>query len=163
MTVRLANIADLDRIMEIYARAQQFMRENGNPTQWSSTYPTRDLIEEDIAARISHVVTDNAGKIQGVFVFVIGKDSTYAVIRDGAWKSDAPYGTIHRIAASGETGGVFDTAVAYCKRKIGNLRIDTHENNRVMQHLITKNGFVYCGIIKTDNGTDRLAYQYTEN
>lgn len=31
-----------------------------------------------------------------------------------------------------------------------------------MQHLITKNGFVFCGHITAEDGTDRLAYQYTE-
>ena len=102
MNIRHANPADLDRIMEIYARAQQFMRESGNPTQWSNVYPTRGLIEDDIARQISYVVTDDTEKVQGVFVFVIGKDRTYAVIRGGAWKNDDPYGTIHRIAASGE-------------------------------------------------------------
>lgn len=162
MNIRHANPADLDRVMEIYARAQQFMRENGNPTQWSNVYPTRGLIEDDIAKQISYVVTDNTEKVQGVFVFVIGKDRTYAVIRGGAWKNDDPYGTIHRIAASGEVPGVFGTAIDYCKTRINNLRIDTHENNRVMQHLITKSGFTFCGHITADDGTDRLAYQYTK-
>ena len=113
MNIRHANPADLDRVMEIYARAQQFMRENGNPTQWSNVYPTRGLIEDDIAKQISYVVTDNTEKVQGVFVFVIGKDRTYAVIRGGTWKNDDPYGTIHRIAASGEVPGVFNTAIDY--------------------------------------------------
>lgn len=162
MHIRSANTADLDRIMEIYARAQQFMRESGNPTQWSNVYPTRKLIEDDIAKQISYVVTDDTGKVRGVFVFVIGADKTYAVIRDGAWKNDAPYGTIHRIASGGEVPGVFTAAIDYCKSRIDNLRIDTHENNRVMQHLITKNGFVFCGHITADDGTDRLAYQYTK-
>ena len=161
MHIRNAEATDLDRIMEIYARAQQFMRDTGNPTQWNNTYPTRDLIVDDIARRISYVVIDDANTVQGVFAFIIGKDKTYAVIRDGAWLNDKPYGTIHRIAASGEAHGVFDAAVAFCKSRIQNLRIDTHVNNRVMQHLITNSGFTYCGIIQTDDGTDRLAYQYT--
>ena len=129
MNIRHANPADLDRIMEIYARAQQFMRESGNPTQWSNVYPTRKLIEDDIARQISYVVTDDTEKVQGVFVFVIG---------------------------------VFGTAIDYCKTRINNLRIDTHENNRVMQHLITKSGFTFCGHITADDGTDRLAYHYTK-
>ena len=162
MNIRHANPADHDRIMEIYARAQQFRRESGNPTQWSNVYPTRELIEGDIASRISYVVTDDAGTVQGVFVFAVGADKTYAVIHGGAWKNDDSYGTIHRIASGGEVRGVFGAAIDYCKSRIGNLRIDTHENNRVMQHLITKNGFVFCGHITAEDGTDRLAYQYTK-
>ena len=162
MHIRSASTSDLDRIMEIYARAQRFMRETGNPTQWSNVYPTRELIEGDIASRISYVVTDDAGTVQGVFVFAVGADKTYAVIRGGAWKNDDSYGTIHRIASGGEVRGVFGAAIDYCKSRIDNLRIDTHENNRVMQHLITKNGFVFCGHITAEDGTDRLAYQYTK-
>ena len=164
MNIRHANPADLDRIMEIYARAQQFMRESGNPTQWSNVYPTRGLIEDDIARQISYVVTDDTEKVQGVFVFVIGKDRTYAVIRGGAWKNDDPYGTIHRMGlsatyASKQIKAYTGTNVV---NYINNLRIDTHENNRVMQHLITKSGFTFCGHITADDGTDRLAYQYTK-
>ena len=159
MHIRSASTSDLDRIMEIYARAQQFMRENGNPTQWSNVYPTRGLIEDDIARQISYVVTDDTEKVQGVFVFVIGKDRTYAVIRGGAWKNDDPYGTIHRIAASGEVPGVFNTAIDYCKSRIDNLRIDTHENNRPMQAAVLRYGFQPCGIVQVRGGA-RLAFDY---
>ena len=159
MNIRHANPADLDRIMEIYARAQQFMRESGNPTQWSNVYPTRGLIEDDIARQISYVVTDDTEKVQGVFVFVIGKDRTYAVIRGGAWKNDDPYGTIHRIAASGEVPGVFGTAIDYCKTRSNNLRIDTHENNRPMQAAVLRYGFQPCGIVQVRGGA-RLAFDY---
>ena len=36
---------------------------------------------------------------------------------------------------------------------------DTHRDNTIMQHLITKHGFTYCGIILLANGDERLAYQ----
>lgn len=160
MTIRNAKKSDLARIMEIYTRAQVFMRENGNPTQWSNVYPTRETVEADIEKQISFVCVDEEGLVQGVFVFIIGKDPTYSVILDGAWKNEREYGTIHRIASSGERRGVFDTAIDYCLEKIDNLRIDTHRNNLVMQHLVTRRGFAYCGIIYAEDGTERFAYQY---
>jgi len=40
-----------------------------------------------------------------------------------------------------------------------NIRIDTHKDNRIMQHNIEKHGFTYCGIIYLANGDERLAYQ----
>lgn len=40
-----------------------------------------------------------------------------------------------------------------------NIRIDTHHDNRVMQHLLTKHGFTYCGLIYLKSGAERLAYQ----
>ena len=40
-----------------------------------------------------------------------------------------------------------------------NLRADTHRDNRIMQHILQKHGFRYCGIIYLLNGDERLAYQ----
>lgn len=43
-------------------------------------------------------VIEEDGQIHGVFAFILGADPTYAVIEDGAWRSDEAYGTIHHIA-----------------------------------------------------------------
>ena len=40
-----------------------------------------------------------------------------------------------------------------------NIRIDTHRNNRIMQHCIDRYGFTCCGIICLESGDERLAYQ----
>ena len=40
-----------------------------------------------------------------------------------------------------------------------NIRIDTHRDNKIMQHNIEKHCFTYCGIIYLANGDERLAYQ----
>ena len=34
ITIRKAKLTDLDRMMEIYARAKRFMDSTGNTTQW---------------------------------------------------------------------------------------------------------------------------------
>ena len=41
----------------------------------------------------------------------------------------------------------------------GFIRIDTYRDNQIMQHVIKKYGFGYCGIIFLANGDERLAYQ----
>ena len=46
-----------------------------------------------------------------------------------------------------------------CSSRDTNIRIDTHRDNRIMQHNIEKHGFTYCGIIYLANGDERLAYQ----
>ena len=49
MHIDHAVIADLPRIMEIYACARRFMAENGNPRQWGPTnWPPESLIRSDI-------------------------------------------------------------------------------------------------------------------
>ena len=151
--VRLAEQADLVRILEIYEHARKFMVANGNPTQWKDGYPASEMLEEDIRRQRLYVVEDQ--QICGVFMFVIGDDPTYQHI-EGQWGSTEPYGVIHRIAGMG--GGVFSAALEYCEGRIHHLRIDTHEDNKPMQHLVEKNGFIRRGIIYVADGTPRIAY-----
>ena len=106
----------------------------------------------------SHVV-EEAGTVHGAFAFLVGEDPTYQVIEGGAWKSAAPYGTLHRVAGDGEVHGLFGQMVAFAWANIPHLRIDTHENNAVMRRLIEKYGFAPCGIIYTDDGSPRLAFE----
>ena len=154
-TVRKAKTQDLTRIEEIYAAARAFMAANGNPNQWGTHNPPHAQLVRDIDEGKLYVITDGE-TIHGVFFFWIGEDPTYTEI-NGAWHSDSPYGTIHRIAGDG-SGGILRTAVAFAKQHIGHLRIDTHEDNRVMQGAIQKAGFQRCGIIHIADGSPRIAY-----
>lgn len=114
------------------------------------------------AATATSACANNAEKIHGVFAFIIGEDATYKRIDNGAWLSDTTYGTIHRIASSGEVRGVFAKSVEFCKTRCPHLRIDTHADNLPMQHLIEKCGFSKCGIIYTYDGSPRLAYELVQ-
>lgn len=154
--VRQAQMSDLDRIEEIYAYARAFMAANGNPNQWGKTNPPVSQLKLDIADQLLYVMENETG-LHGVFYFYIGDDPTYGKIYDGAWHSDLPYGTIHRIAGDG-SGGILRTAVDFCKRQIDHLRIDTHEDNVVMQRAVQKQGFRRCGIIYIADGSPRIAY-----
>ena len=158
--IRKALREDLPRIEEIYAYARKFMEETGNPNQWGKTNPPRQMLEADVAAHRLHVV-EEAGVIHGVFFFSLGEDPTYRIIYDGQWESEEPYGTIHRIASDG-SGGVFAACLSWCRDQIGHLRIDTHRDNRVMQHVVEKHGFQRRGIIYIADGTPRIAYEYSE-
>ena len=154
--IRPALQAELDEIEKIYEDARKFMIQNGNPTQWQNGYPQRELLEEDIHEGNLYVVCI-ADKLCGVFMFAMGEDPTYAYIEDGAWQSNEPYGTIHRIASC--ASGVFASAVAFCRGKCAHLRVDTHADNKPMQHLAEKHGFQRCGIIYVEDGTPRIAYE----
>ena len=154
--IRKAIWEDLPRIEEIYAYARKFMAETGNPTQWGNTTPQTCLLEDDIKKGDLYVLVHDQ-VIHGVFYFFIGPDPTYGVIEDGQWRSDTPYGTIHRIAGDG-SGGVLATAVAFGKERINHLRIDTHEDNKIMQKAVAKHGFQRSGIIHLANGSPRIAY-----
>ena len=155
-TVRQAKIQDLTRIEEIYAAARAFMAANGNPNQWGTHNPPHEQLVQDIDEGKLYVITDGE-TIHGVFFFWIGEDPTYSEI-NGAWHSDSPYGTIHRIAGDG-SGGILRTAVAFAKQHIDHLRIDTHEKNIPMQRCLAKHGFQRCGMIYLEDGDPRIAYQ----
>ena len=156
---RGARRSDLDAIMQIYARARQEMAASGNPTQWGTSFPPQDLIEEDIDTNRLFVYLHN-GEMEAVFAFVLGPDPTYAKIEDGQWLNDAlPYGTIHRLASSGKSKGVASAVIEWCAARGLPLRADTHADNKIMQHLLEKNGFPRCGIIHVADGTPRIAYQ----
>lgn len=154
--IRSAKETDIPEIMNIYAHARHFMAKTGNPDQWGNVYPPRELLEADIGAGNLYVVSDES-IIHGVFAFIPGEDPTYGYIRDGAWHQDAPYAAIHRVASDG-SGGIFPAILAYCRSRCPYLRIDTHRDNRVMQHVLKKNGFRRCGIIYLENGDPRIAF-----
>ena len=156
--IRTALPGDLPRIFHIYAAARAFMARTGNATQWGDAYPPEELVREDL--RLGRLyVAEEGGEVQGVFAFLLGEDPTYQVIENGAWRSDAPYGALHRVASAGQVRGVFGQMADYAWGVIPHLRIDTHENNAVMRHLVEKYGFLPCGTIYTDDGTPRIAFE----
>lgn len=158
MKIRLASVADLPTLLEIYETARRFMVENGNPTQWPKGYIHQEMLEADIARHVLYVCEDEAG-LEGAFLFDAGPDPTYAVIQDGQWPSDAPYFVIHRVASAGRVKGILGQILAWAAQQASVLRMDTHADNLPMQHLLEKHDFVRCGIITVEDGTPRIAYQ----
>lgn len=157
--LRKAQRGDLPAIRKVYRAAKAYMVASGNPTQWEEGYPDC-VLERDLEKAQLYVLCDGAGIIRAAFVFALGEDPTYALIENGNWTSSAPYGTIHRIGSDGRLKGVFSQCLEFCKGLSPYIRADTHADNRTMQHLLEKHGFTYCGIIYTDDGTPRLAYDY---
>ena len=163
------------------------MRADGNLSQWSAPgFPDDSLLLRDIARGGGYVIEisprDPSGlgrndktivipsgassvipseakeSIVAYFALLPSPEPTYDVI-DGAWLTDGPYGVIHRMASYPEVHGIFSTIIDYATSRFAHLRIDTHRDNRIMQHLIEKHGFTYCGIIWLEDGTERLAYE----
>lgn len=159
MKIRNAQINELDKIMEIYAIAREYMKQNGNEKQWGDNYPAVETIKNDIENKQCFVGVDDQNIIHFVFVFIIGEDSTYKIIEQGKWLNDDTYGTIHRLASDGLVKGIFSNCLEFCLEKISNIRADTHHDNLTMQHLFEKNQFEKCGIIYVEDGTPRIAYQ----
>ena len=166
MKIRKSTAQDLNRIMEIYAFARDYMAKHGNPNQWGPTnWPPEALIRNDIADGNSYVCENGSGRIIGTFFFTEGTDiePTYREITGGAWLDDSPYGVVHRIASDGSEKGVGAFCLGWAYDRCSHLRIDTHGDNTVMQNLVRKMGFVHCGTIYVEEDNDpRLAYEKSE-
>lgn len=157
--VRKANFEDINDIISVINAAKEIMRHSGNLHQWDNGYPSEAVIESDIQKNGGFVV-ENDDKIVGYFAFLPSPDPTYAKIYEGEWLDDKqPYHIIHRIASYPDVHGIFNCIMDYCFSHDANIRIDTHRDNKIMQHNLQKHGFTYCGIIYLASGDERLAYQ----
>lgn len=158
--IRPSREEDIPVMMELVASAKAIMRADGNLNQWADpAYPSEAALLADIKAGNSYIIEDYGVPV-GTFAFIPGIEPTYNKIYEGQWlDADSPYATIHRIASTADSHGIAEACFRWCRSQCGNLRIDTHRDNHIMQHVISDFGFKYCGIIYLANGDERLAYQ----
>ena len=166
MKIRATNVSDIDQLMPIFDEARGTIAALGID-QWQKGYPSRDVVEEDIARRQSFCVTDGDGVV-ATFAVLENGEPTYDRIYDGAWLTgdSREYLAIHRVAIAVAMRGqgiapMIIEHVADRVRALGwrSIRIDTHRGNVVMRRMLEKNGFAYCGIIYLENGDERVAYE----
>ncbi|MDR0550625.1 MAG: N-acetyltransferase, partial [Spirochaetaceae bacterium] len=163
MLIRNTMPEDFDAVMSLYAGAREFMRRNGNPTQWGETHPAPELVRQDIENGTGFVCTGEDNSLLAAFYFSMEEEPSYcAILPDppfpGRWLNDKPYGVVHRIASvPGRGAGEF--CLRWCFEQCGNVRIDTHRANIPMRRLLAKLGYTQCGIITIDGWGDRIAFQ----
>lgn len=162
MEIRLAHPNEVGRIVEILDQAKAFLAASGSD-QWQGEdgYPKADHVIEDILAGQAYV-----GLIEGVIVayaaVIDSGDPAYGLIYDGKWIHNNPlYTVFHRVAVASDYSGQ-QVAQTFLQglmegHKGRDFRCDTHEKNKIMQHILEKLGFVYCGKVPIDG--ERLAYQ----
>ena len=156
--IREATPTDIPEIMKVVDAAKGIMRQSGNMHQWGEGYPSEAVIAADMERNGGFVVEDEK-KIVGYFAFLQSPEPTYAKIYEGKWIDDTlPYHVVHRIASNPDAHGIFSSIMDFCFSHDTNIRIDTHRDNKIMQHVILKQGFSYCGIIYLLSGDERLAY-----
>lgn len=160
MEIRLAHPNEVDKIDQLFQEAKAFLKAAGNP-QWQGDYPNREDAIEDILSGEGYV-----GLLEGRLAAYVavhrGTEAAYQAIYDGKWQHNHPiYTSFHRLAVAPEFRGQ-QVAQTFLQgliegQKGPDFRCDTHEKNVVMQHLLQKLGFVYCGKVPIDG--ERLAYQ----
>lgn len=157
--VRLAKEEDIPFIMPVFQEAREKMQASGNRRQWTGGYPSEAKVLEDIRQNGAFVVEEKES-IVAYFAFLPSPEPTYGKIVGGKWLDDrSSYHVVHRIAARHGVHGIFSLMLEYAFSLDANIRIDTHRDNVIMQHLLQKHGFSYCGVIYLLSGDERLAYQ----
>lgn len=162
-TLRHSTQKDIPVIMEVISLAQEYFRKQGID-QWQNGYPNTEVISNDVSNGSSYVLLQDE-QILATAVILFDADPNYTHI-DGRWITGNPYVVIHRIAVRPEykgrnmAGWIIEKAEQMCTEKgFTSIRIDTHQENRSMQQVALKSGFLYCGIIKVADGSPRLAYE----
>lgn len=132
--------------------------------QWHPDYPTQQTILDDIAQNRGYVFTKD-NEVIGYCCIIFGEESAYKII-DGEWKTDRPYAVVHRMAfrsfarGSGLSHEAISLISDICRSAdFDAIRVDTQEENKVMQHILEREGFRYCGLVQFDSGT-KLAYEW---
>lgn len=142
------------------------MKEHGNPNQWGPTnWPPEKLIYKDIQGGNSYVCVNDEDRVVGTFFYTYGDDiePTYRVVEDGLWSLEGPYGVVHRIAGDGSTKGIGSFCINWAFSQCKHLRMDTHNDNIVMQNLLNKLGFKHCGTIYVEEDEyPRMAFEKIE-
>ncbi|MEY8463167.1 GNAT family N-acetyltransferase [Streptococcus merionis] len=162
MEIRLAHPNEVERIVAILDQAKAFLAASGSD-QWQGEngYPNADDVIEDILSGQGYVaLLEN--QIVAYAAVIDSGEPAYEKIYDGKWAHNNPrYVVFHRIAVASDFSGQ-QIAQTFLQGLIEghsgrDFRCDTHEKNTIMQHILEKLGYVYCGKVPIEG--ERLAYQ----
>ncbi|MGO2742747.1 MAG: GNAT family N-acetyltransferase [Pseudolactococcus laudensis] len=154
-------MTDLSEIVAVIESARAYLKAQGIDQWQKSAYPAISDIRTDIENDVAYVLKV-AGKVAAYGAVIAGFDPAYDLIQ-GAWRNDNhDYVTVHRMAVStafrGQAlGQRFLTSVFETFSTYQDFRVDTHPDNQIMQHILTKLGFEKCGVVMFEGA--RWAYQ----
>lgn len=163
MILRLANKNEATACYRFINDARAYHKSMGFE-QWRPDYPTQQTIHDDIHSGYGYVFEEDAIPV-GYCCIIMEEEPAYRHI-EGQWVTQNPYAVVHRMAFGTEKRGrglshaAFLTIKSLClSAGIHSIRVDTQEENKVMQHILEKEGFVFCGIIQFGGGPKR-AYEW---
>lgn len=159
---RKATEKDLKTATALIEQAKVFLRENG-VDQWQTGYPNEEAIAGDLQRGEGYVM-EVEGQVRGYACISFAGEPCYNELA-GKWLSDLPYGVVHRMAiddvckGKGAVPAFFHFAEELCReRDIRSIRVDTGADNCMMQRVLEKQGFTYCGTVCFDN-SEKIAFE----
>ncbi len=142
--------------------AKAFLKSQG-VDQWQQGYPNQAVIEQDIAEQKGYFLMDGDEPLAYMCVDFNGEPAYNDL--NGNWLSDLPYGVVHRLAIGSKRRGCGLASISFqlaekliLEHGFKSFRVDTDDDNKIMKHLLDKNGFTYCGTIWFDYST-KIAYE----
>lgn len=168
MYLRRAEMKDLPQIESIIQDGKAHLAAQ-NIDQWQGGYPNTNVLVDDIQNGHTVVLVEGY-EVLGTAAVIPAPDESYQQI-DGEWLTrDESYVAIHRVAVSanhrgqGLSGKLFAAIFKEIDENssIEGIRIDTHPDNKGMQHVIKKAGFSETGTIAivVDDQQDVRDYAY---
>ncbi len=166
LSITLAKPFEKESVLQLLLNGQKALAEAG-VDQWQNGYPNLEVVQADIENGDSYVIR-MGDAIVATFVCTKELDPSYE--NADIYPKSTGYGSLHRIAVSPHMKGIglAGRAVAFCiefcrERNFDLLRCDTHEHNKSMQKMLTKNGFCELGKMTLVNGEPRIGFEMTVN
>lgn len=166
MYLRRAEMKDLPQIESIIQDGKRHLAAQ-HIDQWQGGYPNTRVLVDDIQNGHTMVLVDDYD-ILGTAAVIPAPDQSYQVI-DGDWLThDETYVAIHRVAVSanhrgqGLSGKLFDAIFNEIEqhKSVKGVRIDTHPENKGMQHVIKKAGFTETGRVEVLADEDTMVQDF---
>ena len=160
MEIRLAFPNEVNAVMKVIEDAKKTLAQSGSD-QWQNGYPNADIIIDDIISGQAYVALEE-GELLAYAAVTKSPEKAYEAIYDGNWEGkQAEYLVFHRIAVASDVQGQ-GVAQTFLEGLIEgfdylDFRSDTHDQNKVIQHIFEKLGFKQVGKVPVDG--ERLAYQ----
>lgn len=163
---RVATLKDLEQVMEAVEYSREVLRLQGNG-QWQDGYPNRDDFINDINSQRLFVIYDQNNPDNVIALCALTyREEDYHHLYEGAWLTNLPYMVMHRVAIKEKYQGLgygkllFKLFEDQAKLEgYRSLRVDTHEGNAIMRHLIAQAGFSYCGKAILTPDKDRMVFE----
>ena len=161
MIFRKATTDDIDQIKAMVRAASGRLGASGID-QWQRGYPNRSSIEQDVASGVGMVLCEGATIIAYGAVIFTGEPA-YEGLTGGVWLTQGEYAVVHRLCVNeifvgmGFSKHFMMAAEAMASERVKSIRIDTHPENKIMQGLIQRLGYTYCGDVVIESR--RLAYE----
>lgn len=164
VTFTHAIISESDECYKILDEGRKFQKAQGF-TQWTDAYPNRETVKIDVEESVGYAIKVD-GKIAGYCCLRFDGEPAYKDI-DGKWSYNEPYAVVHRLAFSpafrgiGLSGETWRLIGEFCLlNKVDYIRVDTGLENKIMQHVLEKNGFKKCGTICYYGADTGIRYAY---